>query len=435
MSRVVTWDSLIPTRPWVEDLQNRIDEYTFRGDSINIWGLPAIGTSVQIRTLIKFAKCETIFAPIDTQWLSQQTVDAFFSLINSHLVNLCKPKSIPHPADESSSTYTRQLIHSITQTRPLCIIIDTIENLVPLNKSFFPTFKALRDEYMGHLNFIFVSNRPLYDHPAFHDTEQFIDFASHVEYVSLPFSDDEIADITQKVLTDYRRQLTAEEIKTVVPMAGGSLGILKNVLRVYDTCGTKAPNEEFIFRDHTILSRINRVLETCTGEERAYLYDLARNRPPKTKSTPFLKASGLIETGKIRGRLMNLAVLERCGHSNLAPLSSQTVIPKPKQTVRRGRGLSIDLVSGEIFKDGQRLPESLSKTEVQIILELQEHEGEVVTKEQIAEKMWGMKSNEKFSEWAIDKAISRIRSKIRDTKRPHRYLVTLKSRGFKLYTR
>ncbi|MEK9200908.1 MAG: helix-turn-helix domain-containing protein, partial [Patescibacteria group bacterium] len=55
--------------------------------------------------------------------------------------------------------------------------------------------------------------------------------------------------------------------------------------------------------------------------------------------------------------------------------------------------------------------------------------GNTVTRDQVAVSIWGKRVSDKYSDWAIDKAISRIKAKIES--KQYR-LLTVKNLGYKL---
>jgi len=58
------------------------------------------------------------------------------------------------------------------------------------------------------------------------------------------------------------------------------------------------------------------------------------------------------------------------------------------------------------------------------------HENELISRDQVADAIWGRLSHEKYSDWSIDKTISVLRKKLDVLGFPSEQLVTLKKRGF-----
>lgn len=76
--------------------------------------------------------------------------------------------------------------------------------------------------------------------------------------------------------------------------------------------------------------------------------------------------------------------------------------------------------------------ELLSSREAQILKLIFDNPTVVVTRESIAEIMWGDGWNEQYSDWSIDQTISRIRKKLSKIGLPSSVIRTMKGRGFQL---
>lgn len=425
------WNTIITPRRWLISLENAIDSYIERGDSINVWGVPSTGTSSQLRKLTNNPDSKILFVFVDTQWLSSVSSESFFELLNSHLVEQVSSEVANQMEKLTPMMQTQRLLTTITKDQNICIIIDSIEELSGLDKTFFSSIKALRDKYFSHLCFIFVSNRPLYDHRDFQDNEEFIDFACHRELIATPLKEKESAKEVERTLEYFKTSLTPEKRRRIASATGGSLGLLKSLLRVVELDPERDIDEKTLLEEPAIRNRINRICEIMTDEEIDYLIELAKGKPPQTKITPFLKKSGLVSNGTIQGSLLKQAIIQGCPekrtNQRTTSMISDSDIPIPT------KGLAFDFISGEIFKDGKRLPEVLSKSETKIMKIMQDEPGRLISREEVGQTIWTNDTEEKYSEWAIDKTISRIRQKIGDSQRPYRYLITIKGRGFKLY--
>jgi DNA-binding response OmpR family regulator len=84
--------------------------------------------------------------------------------------------------------------------------------------------------------------------------------------------------------------------------------------------------------------------------------------------------------------------------------------------------------AGEAFLEGRAL--SLTKTEFKILCELAERPGEIVTREDLLERVWGY--DYLGDGRLVDSQISRLRSMLGDGGAEARRLVTLRGMGYKL---
>lgn len=73
---------------------------------------------------------------------------------------------------------------------------------------------------------------------------------------------------------------------------------------------------------------------------------------------------------------------------------------------------------------------NLTSQEIQLLNFLVEKINQIVSRDEIAASLWGKDWNEKYSDWAIDKLTSKIRSKI--VPNPNLKLITVRNLGYKL---
>ena len=66
------------------------------------------------------------------------------------------------------------------------------------------------------------------------------------------------------------------------------------------------------------------------------------------------------------------------------------------------------------------------------MLHLYNRKGSIVNKDEIANILWKSEAIKKYSDWAIDKTISRLRKKIGDSAHNPKFIETIKGRGLRL---
>ena len=98
----------------------------------------------------------------------------------------------------------------------------------------------------------------------------------------------------------------------------------------------------------------------------------------------------------------------------------------PTSSVQMG-DLEINASAGEVRKAGVLL--SLTKTEFQILVELADRVGQVVTKETLLEQVWGY--DYLGDSRLVDTQIYRLRAKIEDSPSSPVHLVTVRGLGYK----
>jgi len=94
--------------------------------------------------------------------------------------------------------------------------------------------------------------------------------------------------------------------------------------------------------------------------------------------------------------------------------------------------LSYNKELGEVFLGPIPCTDQFTPQEYEVLRVFLQKEGRIVSRDQVAKALWGEKSYDKYSDWAIDKVISTIRKKLNKIGFPSNKLSTLKKRGFKL---
>ena len=94
-------------------------------------------------------------------------------------------------------------------------------------------------------------------------------------------------------------------------------------------------------------------------------------------------------------------------------------------------GVRIDADAGEVWVSGRRT-ETLTDLEYRVLLLFSEHGGQLCTKYQIVEAVWGEDYIDRVDDARIEKLISRLRKKIEPDPNNPQYLVTVRGRGYRL---
>src|SRR5271163_3298304 len=97
---------------------------------------------------------------------------------------------------------------------------------------------------------------------------------------------------------------------------------------------------------------------------------------------------------------------------------------------RRARfgAFDVDLRSGEVFKHGIRL--KLQDQPFQVLSLLLEHPGDVVTREELRQKLWPGDTFVDF-DTGLNSAVKKLRDALCDSAEQPRYIETLPRRGYR----
>ena len=166
-----------------------------------------------------------------------------------------------------------------------------------------------------------------------------------------------------------------------------------------------------------------------TDFERRFQYLPSKNQ--------IIKIHGL--SGGHVGLIKSLYLLLRTDHrlslTESVLISNPSIIARLDALVKDSKDIDVSLFTLkssllERYKKGSKgILLLFTSQELEIWNLLQSRKGEIVTRDIVAEIIWKNNTEEKYSDWAIDQVIHRIREKIRKAKSPHKIL-TKKGQGF-----
>jgi DNA-binding response OmpR family regulator len=105
---------------------------------------------------------------------------------------------------------------------------------------------------------------------------------------------------------------------------------------------------------------------------------------------------------------------------------ARAIGPEPVPALRFG-DLEVSPEAGEVRLHGS--PVAVTRTEFQLLCELAEHPGRVLSRQQLLRRVWQYEGGD---ERLVDVHIGRLRQKIEDDSGAPRHLVTVRGLGYKL---
>ncbi|MBN1618567.1 winged helix-turn-helix transcriptional regulator [Candidatus Dojkabacteria bacterium] len=407
---------------WIENLKKDIVKYCQQGDCVNCWGIPTVGSSTYLKKLKAWPQkpknLQIIY--IDTHTLTNVSPQNFYNLINTE-IKLLNPKLKLQVENLDPQQQAISFLSKLTESKKICIIIYTMEDLKTLDDKFLSSVKSIRDRFFGNICFIFSSIRPLYEDSYFKKFPFFIDFTCHKEITVTPISSNQYREAELIVKKAFKITLPSKQIQQIIKISGGYFGLFKTILRIQNETPNKNLSINDLLNNSIIDTRLGIIFSTFTEEEKSYLISLANKEDNITEiKSRYLQASGIISENKINGNLFKEYLKKLKIEKNQKSQIKSTKVDL----------LKIDSNTGEIYEAGKRTGSILSDTELKIIKLMKESKDTICTRDSVAHAIWGESLEEKYSDWAIDKAISRIRKKIGDNRHPNNYILTVKGKGF-----
>lgn len=311
----------------------------------------------------------------------------------------------------------------------LCILIDDFGTLADFDKQFFNSLKAIRNINKWKVTLAFSSDRDLITSLTPEVLDELYDLFLNKQLWLKPISKKD----AYLGLREWERErgikLPKKIKQSIFEISGGHPGYMRALSRIYFDNGKESSilnNEEIIklALHSTTLARSEKVWLKFLDEYKDFLVHFVNNpNIPINHRAKYLIKTGVIKEENGKKKLFS-PLLEIYIKSKID--KKDTVeIPVPK-------GLYIDPKTKTIYIDSKTLKKEPTPNEYKILQLLYKNKGKIVTREELAETLWGQKSIEKYSDWAIDRTLSRIRKKISDKASNPRFIETIKGRGLRL---
>lgn len=212
---------------------------------------------------------------------------------------------------------------------------------------------------------------------------------------------DKFEEIMGKICPKYK-DLKVEKKKIIIDWSGGYV-VLGKVL-----CENLELTEsiEKCVENNQILFYLETLWDCCSEESQKCLVDIVSGRKPE-KLTEYLENTGIVNKGKIFSPLMRLWI------GRIMEESIWEIVER----------------DGVWWIGEKNIKDELTYQEYQLFDLLMKRRGVIVSRDEVAETIWGEKSEEKYSDWAIDQLVSKIRRKIGDFGK-QRIIRAIKGKGF-----
>ncbi|OIN91644.1 hypothetical protein AUJ42_01515 [Candidatus Collierbacteria bacterium CG1_02_44_10] len=275
----------------------------------------------------------------------------------------------------------------------VCLLINQ-GYMVLIPEDFLTLWKELKEEFGQRFSVVFFANTHILN-DQYENQDLYIDLVLKAERLTILPLDRQDTDITlrmyearygSKVRKDLRERISSD--------SGGNPGILKSLYMQYLDDNYI---ENWNVSDSRLVYRLDRLTRELSDMENRVLVGQSQD----DESRLFLKKYGyLTEDGECFAPVLK----------HYLEIGSQ-----------KGAGLLLD----------DCLSKLLTVSEKKIYLRLGNNLSKILTREQIAEEIWGSDWFTKFSDWALDQLMSQLRRKLA-SKQGYGELITKRGEGYYL---
>lgn len=204
--------------------------------------------------------------------------------------------------------------------------------------------------------------------------------------------------IQNQVSDGFASKVSDEQKNKIRNLSGGYVSLARFLLRhleLLDEEVQENPEVKFFF---------DGIWNSLADESRLWLLDFVGGKLLAERD--FLAKTGLVVKGKLFSEVFEKYV------KGLA----KQVVPVVKEV---GGVLMVGNIRAEVL---------LTIQEMKVLKVLLG--GEIISREKVADVLWGVESEDKYSDWAINQVIRRIRVKIGDVREDKKLIETIRGKGF-----
>ncbi|MCA9382166.1 response regulator transcription factor [Candidatus Dojkabacteria bacterium] len=314
----------------------------------------------------------------------------------------------------------------------LIIISDHLPRIKSIGSTIFNNLKVLRNINKEKIALLFIANINLYEIITPEEMGNLYALINFKKIFIPLLTEDDTNFVIQEFEKLYTVDIPNKVRKQIYTLSGGNIWYIKSLTKIYSESGISSFEKEL---DEDIVEFINQEQEMKSVNENTWnkFSESDQNKLlsfVKSKTTPlneFLKNTGVVQ---IKENVPT--VFSPLFNSFLINLANETETTKNDSLT--DQQTYINKETRQVYLNGVELNIEFTRTEFNVISLFINHLNEVVSRDDVAKAMWGEDFYDSYSDYAIDRNISRIRKKLKDNASAPKYLHTIKGVGFKFST-
>jgi hypothetical protein len=426
------------------------------GDCCSIVGLSNMGKSTLLRSIplpavkrkyLGDQADDYVFVYIDFNLMLELTEQGFYELIlRSTLAELRRLEIEQELLDRVVVSY-RQLVEP---ANPFLVPLSFNEGLMAISEGvkqrlvfLFDEFdepftgldervllnlRALKDKYGLRLSYVVATDQPLREQQRGEKVAEFCElFALNTLFLSTLGRYDAEQAVVQ-FAREEEVELSADDTDFIMAQAGGHPGLLEATCRVLAEVSRDYPD---FYQDQGYkLVRERLDSDVSVRTECAKLWnDLATEE--REALTAFVCEPGGPLDPELERSLRQKGIIKEDELSIFGQLFEGFARRQRLVKRREPQGVRVDVDSGHVWVDGELAPD-LTDLEYRLLLLLYGHLDKICDKYEIVESVWGQDYIDEVDDARIGKLVSRLRQKIEPDPSEPKYLITVRSRGYRL---
>lgn len=299
------------------------------------------------------------------------------------------------------------------------------------NTIFYNNLKSLWDSLKPQIHYVFLVVQDL-SSPLLTARFGELNAATLENIVYVPIDNNTDIDyLINRFSNKYEHKLSDQEKQLIAQLCGGHPYLIKAAVRIIASLDSKKSSEDdlkqILLGHYELLSVSQRIFNLRTDEEKTLIRKVASGQsvissPPMQH---LIKLGLVVKTEEGKYRLFGELFAKVAGHDATEPQNN-----KPVSNLEDDHQLALNAAGEIVGASGLPIEEKFTRQEYELVSFLLKNQGKLVSRETISEILWGSESYDKYSDWAIDQIMSKIRKKLKSLS-SRVNLVTVRGRGYK----
>lgn len=383
-----------------------------RGENITVLSLPHGGIREKMKYFINkidyygSSLGKTIFVYLDPNDLGEDSPEGYFDTMATFIDNkeiICQ---------KSLGALKEKITKCLEDNCHLIFILGYFHKL-NYPTAFFNSLVGLHQMNRQKVSFIFASAENIFNEEGFSRFGELRELLVQniVYFPVLPY--DDAFFVLKNLSLRYGYRVSENKEKLIINLAGGHPTLILLCLRIFAGCGEISAKDtlSYVSQKPEIKIILESIWESFNADEKNLLLQIAHRRGiVDGHSLRHLQNLGVVNNGLIFSSLLDAFIRE--GDSK--PVAMH-VLEEDRQILIGGQSPKVR-ISGRDYK---------------LLAAFSKKPGRIISRDEVAEILWDKLSYDKYSDWAIDRAIYSLRRKLQKFGVSSDILQTVKGLGYR----
>ncbi len=389
-------------------------------ENVTVLCIPHGGINIKISFLIKNSKLfgyeelgKHLLVYVDLNELTENSPEGYFQL----MIYKLDPKENQKDENISSLFLLKEKIKQYLQDDFRLIFILAHLNKLDYPTTFFNNLHSLHQMDRNNIHFIFIpTNNVLLESNLQKYGQLSASLTQNVAYFPILSKEDSLFAFSY-LTRQYGYSINEDQLSKTYNIVGGypALGLACMRIMIKNTNLSEKEILDLLRQQWEVKTIFGEIWESITTEEKVTLSQLASDNLP-TKS---IISDYLLKTGLIYKTEKSIKVFSPLFESFIRDQKNENPV------------LTIDEKTGEILVNGLPPKEKITLNEHRLLTSFLQSHNEIISRDKVAEILWGKNYFQKYSDWTIDQMISLLRKKMDKLGISSSSLQTIRNRGYR----